>query len=157
MQRLVSLVCAQHQAWSERLATRASLLQSTLTHNTDRVSPAPPPATASSVSNQHPPPLSHDQDVGREVHHHSPTSLHHPVESVASHPYAYPQALLRSQNREGVSLGGHPTAALQDSLSIFTLSTRYAVWNNNMLQIIVSLILYWPWKQYTGTCACMLH
>ena len=125
MQRLVSLVRAQHQAWSERLAARASLLESTLAQNTDKVSPAPPLAIASSVSNQHPPPLSHDQGLGGAVHHHLPTSLLHPAGGVALHSYAYPQALLPSRDREGVSLGGHSSADQQDSLSIFTLSTRY--------------------------------
>lgn len=143
MQRLVSLIRAQHQAWSERLAARANHLQSTLTHDdVGGVSPASPPAIAtSSVSNQHPPHPSHDKDVGGAVHHHPPTSLHHQVKGVAADPCAYPQPLLHGQDRDGTSLGGHLTAAQQDSLSIFTLSTRYEKY------VTISLV-FWhgPWK-----------
>lgn len=128
MQRLVTMIRAQHQAWSERLAARASLLQSTLVCEQD--SAPPPPGEALSASNQNPRSSSHDQDVG-EAMHHQPTSSHGRVEGVATHPYHYPCPSSHDHKVGGANTSGPPTAtptvSQHDSLSIFTLSTRYRV------------------------------
>ena len=87
MQKLVTMIRAQHQAWNERLAARASLLQSSTSHVEDTVSSPP------SASHLHPPPPPHRHGGGVATDQGPPTAP--------------------------------ATVAQQDSLSIYTLSTRY--------------------------------
>lgn len=120
--KLVSMIRSQHQAWSERLAARTNLTQSTTTRHTEATPPTwsrDPEVGGDEDIHQHPPVLSHDQ----ERMNHSPTVERE--ETAQPHPHS----LLPSHDQDvGVAshLGGveQPNATEQHSLSIFTLSTR---------------------------------
>lgn len=82
MHKLVSMIRAQHQAWSERLAARASLLQSTISQMEEDTAPTtslPTPPALQSVAwtTQHSYPTSptHEHDQGEERALHTQPSL----------------------------------------------------------------------------------
>ena len=170
------MIRSQHQAWSERLASRASLLQSTISHDEpdslSQPSTTPrqhPPVTmyhhdrGGALQREAPPPSTHGQDEGVVLHHQAPPTTHgqdvgvgiHQQPSVSmdeqdvggamhQHPtctnnlhvreqkrgganYSYLPASSVDQDGGGARYNSVPPTTQHESLSIYTLSTRYYI------------------------------
>ena len=112
--KLVSMIRAQHQAWSERLAARASLLQSTISQMEEDTAPTPlfptPPGQQSEAGGTHnsypaPPTHEHDQEAERALHTHPSLSAdqggsgtlhqtHEHIQEESSAAHTYPRLSL---------------------------------------------------------------
>lgn len=155
------MIRAQHQAWNERLSTRATLLQSTTSHDGGTVNTQPSAATSlntpslihgqvgggalhqapptstnghdeSGDVSQHYPTASHDYKGGGATHSFPHLSSHDRKEGGAKYPYSSTPPSTHHQEWGGVSSNGAPPTSMvqqnplqQNSLSIYTLSTRY--------------------------------
>ncbi len=116
--KLVSVIRAQHQAWSERLAARASRLQSTISQmeaeDTHPTSPAQQVQaggdTQHSNPSPQPPARDHFQEETRTMHTHPPSLSAYQSEGGALHQHSHPSApshVTHVQEGEGSTMHTH--------------------------------------------------
>ena len=123
--KLVSVIRAQHQAWSERLAARASLLQSTISQmeeGTATTAPFPtsPAEQSEAGGTRHSfpapriPAHEHFQEEQADVHTHPSVSAHRSEVGALRH-HSHPSPPLQMHNIQGK---GRSTVLTQPSLSL---------------------------------------
>lgn len=141
MHKLVSMIRAQHQAWSERLAARASLLQSTISQMEEDMAPTAsfptPPAQQGEAGGTHHsypapqaparehfqeemrahPSLSSHQSEGGALHQHShpnPPPHTHIQEEESSTMHTLPSLLSRQDGGRALHQHSEPSPPSQD-------------------------------------------